>query len=300
MSPMLLSLVVGWAVVTVIVVAVSIIAIRGQRHGAEREEVLVPWKQSNSEVSASKENELAVAAASPLFAPVKSEVKGTTDSEVVVTTEMETVQEHDSEISYGYFVAPETRFIRTLKKAISQDLCIWRNLTHEDLAHSENVVSIEKDASKEKRTGLEHAPLLYSLHSKESFKPICLIHIVKKKSLSEKFVGRKAIDAVQKLAEADELPLIRIDEEHQYSKGDIQELLAFHLPGRYLSAREHHHVSHDKGAEKICPRCSSTMSKKIASRGKYAGTRFWACNSYPDCRQVEVIQREYAEEAQSS
>ena len=47
MSPMLTALVVGWAVITVIVIAVSIIAIRGQRHGAEDEEVLIPWTEQS-------------------------------------------------------------------------------------------------------------------------------------------------------------------------------------------------------------------------------------------------------------
>ena len=35
-----------------------------------------------------------------------------------------------------------------------------------------------------------------------------------------------------------------------------------------------------------CPRCSSSMRQKTATKGKYAGKRFWSCSAYPKCNGI--------------
>jgi len=36
-----------------------------------------------------------------------------------------------------------------------------------------------------------------------------------------------------------------------------------------------------------CPRCGSDLVLREARRGSHAGTRFWGCSSYPNCRHTE-------------
>jgi len=45
-----------------------------------------------------------------------------------------------------------------------------------------------------------------------------------------------------------------------------------------------------RAAERICPKCSADMVKRQAKNGPKAGEWFWACSTYPKCRQVVAIQ----------
>jgi hypothetical protein len=39
----------------------------------------------------------------------------------------------------------------------------------------------------------------------------------------------------------------------------------------------------------VCPKCSSAMVKRQASKGSHTGKFFWACSAFPKCRQVMEI-----------
>jgi len=40
----------------------------------------------------------------------------------------------------------------------------------------------------------------------------------------------------------------------------------------------------------VCPKCTATMVKRQAKNGPHAGKLFWACSTYPNCRQVVTIE----------
>jgi len=41
--------------------------------------------------------------------------------------------------------------------------------------------------------------------------------------------------------------------------------------------------------EPECPQCSAKMVRRTATRGKYAGKKFWGCKNYPSCRGIRNI-----------
>lgn len=47
-----------------------------------------------------------------------------------------------------------------------------------------------------------------------------------------------------------------------------------------------------QGEEKapVCPKCAAVMVKRQAKNGPHAGKLFWACSTYPKCRQVVAIE----------
>ncbi|HKI60750.1 MAG TPA: DUF2726 domain-containing protein [Mariprofundaceae bacterium] len=45
-------------------------------------------------------------------------------------------------------------------------------------------------------------------------------------------------------------------------------------------------------AATLCPKCSSAMVRKKATKGKYAGTSFLACSGYPTCKTILPIKAE--------
>lgn len=44
--------------------------------------------------------------------------------------------------------------------------------------------------------------------------------------------------------------------------------------------------------EPLCPLCNSVMLKRVARKGKNAGSVFWGCSQFPDCRGVVSINTE--------
>jgi hypothetical protein len=38
-----------------------------------------------------------------------------------------------------------------------------------------------------------------------------------------------------------------------------------------------------------CPRCNSSMRKRLAGRGRNAGHYFWGCSRYPSCKGTRPI-----------
>ena len=42
----------------------------------------------------------------------------------------------------------------------------------------------------------------------------------------------------------------------------------------------------------ICPKCGSTMQRRTARRGRYAGKQFWGCSEYPACRGIVPCEHE--------
>lgn len=86
------------------------------------------------------------------------------------------------------------------------------------------------------------------------------------------------------------IPLVQIPARASYGIDEIRKLLAPHLN---VSGPTHEEevvsAKHSDSDEKVCPKCSSSMVVRIAKKGNNAGKKFWACSSYPKCRQVEAI-----------
>lgn len=48
-------------------------------------------------------------------------------------------------------------------------------------------------------------------------------------------------------------------------------------------------MSTQETAAPVCPKCKAVMVKRQASKGPHAGKFFWACSTFPKCRQVVEI-----------
>lgn len=54
--------------------------------------------------------------------------------------------------------------------------------------------------------------------------------------------------------------------------------------------QEPHAAEAQSGLTPSCPKCSSPMVKRHAKRGANAGSQFWGCPSYPDCKGIRQIE----------
>ncbi len=67
-------------------------------------------------------------------------------------------------------------------------------------------------------------------------------------------------------------------------------LLAGQLPTKdRLAARDAAHAA--AGDAPVCPKCGKPMRKRVAKRGENAGSEFWSCTGWPDCRGTRNIAR---------
>jgi len=80
------------------------------------------------------------------------------------------------------------------------------------------------------------------------------------------------------------------------SESEVQNIVAQIQSGRLTPSMEtsSQHVRQLRSrsnplAERVCPRCGSSMVLRTAKRGNNAGSQFWGCSAYPKCRVVQKI-----------
>jgi len=75
-----------------------------------------------------------------------------------------------------------------------------------------------------------------------------------------------------------------------YVIDEVKHLLAPHIGEKRMAAHAPQTEPEEAlSNEKICPKCSSPMVKRIAKKGSNAGSEFWGCTAFPKCRYVEAI-----------
>lgn len=90
-------------------------------------------------------------------------------------------------------------------------------------------------------------------------------------------------------------PLVQITAKKSYNVNDIQTILKPYIPILYgktvnnTDTDEPKNPDEAENLERKCPKCSSLMVEKLASKGKNEGNLFWACSGFPKCRYTENI-----------
>ena len=46
----------------------------------------------------------------------------------------------------------------------------------------------------------------------------------------------------------------------------------------------------DQTRTPFCPQCGKPMTQRTARQGKYAGSRFWGCTGYPECKGTRPLE----------
>lgn len=103
---------------------------------------------------------------------------------------------------------------------------------------------------------------------------IPVVHFSAKRAYSVQEVRRELVDKLRISAEAIEQPSNTI------------------LPVARVPVPKQEPLEPVNGAPPVCPKCTERMVKRQAKTGPYAGKWFWACSSFPKCRQVISIERE--------
>ena len=89
-------------------------------------------------------------------------------------------------------------------------------------------------------------------------------------------------------------PLIQVQAKYSYKIGEVKELLSQFVDFETNEISEHEKETIEKEQaivneqSRLCPKCSSTLVRKVAKKGKNTGSEFLACSSFPKCRYTEA------------
>jgi len=104
------------------------------------------------------------------------------------------------------------------------------------------------------------------------------------------------------------VPVLRIKAQSSYSIKEISSRLdsAFNISGRFRS--EDNQISIDasevtdekpndeatddydeENIAPVCPKCGGELVKRIATKGQYAGQKFWGCANFPKCKFTKKV-----------
>lgn len=87
------------------------------------------------------------------------------------------------------------------------------------------------------------------------------------------------------------LPLLRVQARKSYVESEIAEEIERALVGAPVTRKQGSADTSptETGGHPICPNCRIKMVERRAKKGKHEGKRFWACPSYPECREMKPI-----------
>lgn len=205
------------------------------------------------------------------------------------------------------FTPAERSFLGTLTLAVNDDIKILGKVRVAD------VITPKKSSQRAhwqkafNKISAKHFDFL--LCKKDDLSPICAIELNDSSHKNKKRAERDVFLA--NACHSTGLPLIQITAKATYTLSEIKTAISIGLaeitlpeaitieqsPQLKVMHEEdlHEKETHKKEvlvkkvtSEKLCPKCSSPMSIKIAKKGKNSGNEFWACSTFPACRHIET------------
>jgi hypothetical protein len=187
------------------------------------------------------------------------------------------------------FTPAERSFLGVLKLAVTDEVEIYGKVRIADVitpAKGQERGDWQKAFNK---ISAKHFDFLLCHKSDQT--PICAIELNDSSHNSAKVKARDAF--VISACDSANFPLVQFTAKATYKVTDIQQALADHLPNTVELADALSSSSQEmeipESDQKICPKCASEMTIKVAKKGKNIGNQFWACSAFPNCRHIESI-----------
>lgn len=186
------------------------------------------------------------------------------------------------------FSPAERSFLGVLKQVVSSDVEVFGKVRVADVITPKKEMSRSDWQKAFNRIAGKHFD--YLLCNKNDLSIICAIEL--NDSSHNSNIRTERDKFLEGACRSANVPLIKISAKASYSLTEIGNHIDSYLPGRQtqyssqepiLSSAEQQPAAVDK----ICPKCSSKMVKKTATKGKNAGNEFWACSAFPKCRYTE-------------
>lgn len=196
--------------------------------------------------------------------------------------------EHSYERLNVLFTPAERSFFGVLNQAINNDVVAFGKVRVADVITPKKGGVKGAWQSAFNKISAKHFDFVLCNKGDLSF--ICSIELDDKSHNSEKQKARDAF--LESACKSAGFPLIRFPAKTAYSVDDIRQSLSIcfaELQDTSVSLAEPSLTLEPERELKICPKCSSEMCVKVAKKGRFVGSEFWACSAFPKCRHSEPI-----------
>lgn len=188
------------------------------------------------------------------------------------------------------FTPAERSFLGVLNQAVGRNAQIFGKVRVADVITPRRGMSRSDRQKSFNKISSKHFDFL--LCDNNDLSVICVIELNDSSHNSKKRQDRdKFLEGACKSAN---VPLIKIAAQSAYNINEIRKYLPACIfydqaPGLIPEPAENTNDKPSFDGEKVCPKCSLKMIKRIATKGKNIGNEFWVCSAFPKCRHIEVI-----------
>jgi len=188
------------------------------------------------------------------------------------------------------FTPAERSFLGVLNQAVGENTHIFGKVRVADVIAPKKGMPRSEYQKAFNKISSKHFD--YLLCDKNDLSVLCAVELNDGSHNSKKRKDRDAF--LEGACQSANVPLVQFAARATYNINEIQNSLAAFLPGRMTpkSTTEPEATvieCRPADSEKLCPKCSAVMVKRIAKKGKSAGNEFWACSAFPKCRHTEAV-----------
>ena len=184
------------------------------------------------------------------------------------------------------FSPAERSFLGVLHQAVGDNAAIFGKVRVADVVEPKTGLNRSDRQSAFNKISGKHFDFL--LCDKEDLSVICAIELDDRSHQSKSRHQRD--EFLQGVCEAAGVPLVQVPAMSGYVIDVVKRLIAPHFTTIGTTHQEPSPARQESEInEKVCPKCSASMVKRVAKKGTHAGEEFWACSSFPRCRTIEAI-----------
>jgi ssDNA-binding Zn-finger/Zn-ribbon topoisomerase 1 len=234
---------------------------------------------------------IAVIVAIALAVLVKlAQKQGSTPTSTVLSKllqiQMPTATDFPYQRTGALFSPAERSFLGVLHQAVGNNAAIFGKVRVADVVEPETGLSRSDRQSAFNRISGKHFDFL--LCDNENLSVICAIELDDRSHQSKNRHQRD--EFLQGVCEAAGVPLIQVPAKSGYVIEDVKQMIAPHFTTIGTTHQESSPARQELEInEKVCPKCSASMVKRVAKKGTHAGEEFWACSAFPKCRTIKAI-----------
>jgi four helix bundle suffix protein len=88
--------------------------------------------------------------------------------------------------------------------------------------------------------------------------------------------------------------IAQLEREFIHKGGYTERLASARLEERQKQGSPHDQAPRDRAPRKTapaCPLCAKPMAPRTARKGKHAGSQFWGCSAFPDCKGTRPVEK---------
>ncbi|MDH4232178.1 MAG: DUF2726 domain-containing protein [Nitrospirota bacterium] len=188
------------------------------------------------------------------------------------------------------FTPAERSFLGLLEQAVGNEYRIFGKIRLADIVSVRRGLNSSERQKAQNRINAKH--LDFVLCNKGDLSLVCCIELDDKSHAQKKTQDRDQL--LENVMNAASIPLIRFKAQAGYNVQTVRNEVE-KATGRKVvdegnipeaKAETVHEAPVTKQAAKLCPKCSSVMTRRRATKGDHAGKEFWGCVNYPKCKTI--------------